>query len=125
MGTAGVQSGLESEGCDAYYIRKGSVTIRAGHQDEAELMSLAATIPFDDRMNQRSDLNELDLGLIRAYLKQIHSDLFRESAGLDFDLLCRQMNLVDGPDEFIRPKNVGLMFFNDAPSHFFPQTQIF
>ena len=109
----------------AYYIRKGPVTVRAGHQDEIELMSLAATIPFDDRMNQSTDLNKLDLGLIRAYLKQIDSDLFLESAGLDFDLLCRQMNIVDGPDEFIQPKNVGLMFFNDAPSHFFPQTQIF
>jgi len=108
----------------AYYIRKGSITARAGHQDEIELMSLAATIPFDDRMNQRTDLNELDLGLIRAYLKQINSDLFRDAAGVDFDLLCRQMNIVDGPDEFIRPKNVGLMFFNDEPAYFFPQTQI-
>lgn len=54
----------------AYYIRKGSVTVRAGHQDEIELMSLAATIPFDDRMNQSTDSDELDLGLIRAYLKQ-------------------------------------------------------
>ncbi len=108
----------------AYYIRKGPVTVRAGHRDEIELMSLAAAIPFDDRMNQRAGLNNLDLGLIRAYLKQINSDLFRESAGLDFDLLCRQMNIVDGPDESIQPKNIGLMFFNDEPAHFFPQTQI-
>ena len=108
----------------AYYIRKGPVTVRTGHQDEIELMSLAATIPFDDRMNQRSGLIDLDLGLIRAYLKQINSDLFRESAGVDFDLLCRQMNIVDGPDESIRPKNVGLMFFNFEPAQFFPQTQI-
>ncbi|MBT8368921.1 MAG: hypothetical protein KJP23_29870 [Deltaproteobacteria bacterium] len=108
----------------AYYVRKGPVTARAGHQDEIELMSLVAAIPFDDRMNQRADLNDLDLGLIRAYLKQINSDLFRESAGVDFDLLCRQMGIVDGPDESIRPKNVGLMFFNDEPAHFFPQTQI-
>ena len=103
----------------AYYIRKGSITARAGHQDEIELMSLAATIPFDDRMNQRTDLNELDLGLIRAYLKQINSDLFRDAAGVDFDLLCRQMNIVDGPDEFIRPKNVGLMFLMTNPLIFF------
>jgi len=108
----------------AYYIRKGPVTVRAGYRDEVELMSLAAAIPFDDRMYQRADLNDLDLGLIRAYLKQINSDLFRESAGVDFDLLCRQMGIVDGPDESIRPKNVGLMFFNDETAHFFPQTQI-
>lgn len=100
------------------------MTVRARHQDETELMSLAATVPFDDRMNQRTTLEDLDLGLIRAYLKQVKSDLFRESTEMDFSRLCRQMNIVDGPDESVRPKNVGLMFFNDAPSQFFPQTQI-
>ena len=44
-----------------YYIRKGSVTLRAGRQDETELMSLAATVPFDDRMNQSATLDDLDL----------------------------------------------------------------
>jgi len=43
---------------------------------------------------------------------------------MDFNRLCRQMNLVDGPDESLWPKNVGLLFFNEDPSQFFPQTQI-
>ena len=108
----------------AYYIRKGSVTVRARHQDETELMYLAATVPFDDRMNHNATLEDLNLGLIRAYLKQVKSDLFRESAEMDFSRLCRQMSIVDGPDESLLPKNVGLMFFNDTPSQFFPLTQI-
>ena len=108
----------------AYYIRKGSVTVRARHQDEVELMNLAATVPFDDRMNQTATLDDLDLGLMRAYLKQVKSDLFAEAAKMDFVQLCRRMNIVDGPDEAVRPRNVGLMFFNDNPSKFFPQTQI-
>ena len=108
----------------AYYIRKGSVTVRARNQDETELMSLAATVPFDDRINQRTTLDDLDLGLIRAYLKQVKSDLFRESAKMDFSRLCRQMSIVDGPDRSLWPKNVGLMFFNEDSSRFFPQTQI-
>ena len=108
----------------AYYIRKGSVTVRVGRQDEAELMSLAATVPFDDRINQRANLEDLDLGLIRTYLQQIKSDLFHESAEMKFPRLCRQMNIVDGPDESLLPKNVGMMFFHEDPSQFFPQTQI-
>ena len=108
----------------AYFIRKGSVTVRAAHRDETELMSLAAAVPFDDRMNQKATLEVLDLGLIRAYLKQVKSDLFRESIEMEFSRLCRQMNIVDGPDEALRPKNAGLLFFNDEPSLFFPQTQI-
>ncbi|UCH98162.1 MAG: HTH domain-containing protein, partial [Candidatus Aminicenantes bacterium] len=43
---------------------------------------------------------------------------------MDFVQLCRQMNIVDGPVEAVRPKNVGLMFFNEQPYRFFPQTQI-
>ena len=34
------------------------------------------------------------------------------------------MNIVGGADESVWPKNVGLMFFNEEPSQFFPQTQI-
>ncbi|MBN8246734.1 MAG: hypothetical protein J0L84_04745 [Verrucomicrobia bacterium] len=36
----------------AYFIRKGSCTVRARGVDEQELVSLAATVPFDDRINQ-------------------------------------------------------------------------
>ncbi len=108
----------------AYYIRKGSVTVRARHQDEVELMSLAATVPFDDRMNQAAIFDDLDLGLMRAYLKQVKSDLFPEAAKMNFVQLCRRINIADGPDEAVWPRNVGLMFFNNNPSKFFPQTQI-
>ena len=94
----------------AYYIRKGSLTVRARQHDETELMSLTATVPFDDRLNQQAVVEDLDLGLIRTYLKQVKSDLFRESAEMDFNRLCRQMNIVDGPDEYLWPRNVGLMF---------------
>jgi ATP-dependent DNA helicase RecG len=46
-----------------YYIRKGSSTVRAGHEEEIELLSMAAQIPFDDRMNQQSSLADLSLPL--------------------------------------------------------------
>jgi len=108
----------------AYYIRKGSTTVQARHQEEMELMTLAANVPFDDRMNHHTDLKKLDLGLIRSYLQKVDSDLFDDSIKIEFTQLCRQMNIIDGPDEAVYPKNVGLMFFNDDPSEFFPQTQI-
>ena len=65
----------------AYYIRKGSVTIRARHQDETELMSLAATVPFDDRLKSGVEsemailiLNDL---LDVLYLCQSHQTWYR------------------------------------------------
>lgn len=108
----------------AYYIRKGSLTVRAGYQDEAELMELAAKVPFDDRIHHTATLEDLDLGLIRTYLRRVKSDLYESTVSMDFLQLSRQMNIVDGPDEDVRPKNVGLMFFNEQPDRFFPQTQI-
>ena len=115
-----------SKNCNeyAYYIRKGPLTIRAKHRDEVELIGLAATVPFDDRINQRASVRDIDLGLIRPYLQQVGSDLFNEAPKMDFIELCRRMNIIDGPDEHIRPRNVGLMFFNTNPDLFFPQTQI-
>ncbi len=108
----------------AYYIRKGSVTLRAGYQDEAELMTLAAKVPFDDRRHHTATLDDLDLGMIRTYLRKVKSDLYELSATMDFEKLCRRMNIVDGPDEAIQPKNAGLMFFNEQPDSFFPQAQL-
>ena len=40
------------------------------------------------------------------------------------EALGRRMNIVGGPSEACFPKNVGLLFFNEAPHRFFPATQI-
>jgi ATP-dependent DNA helicase RecG len=34
------------------------------------------------------------------------------------------MAVVDGPDEYVKPRNIGLLFFNETPEKFFPGTQI-
>ena len=108
----------------AYYIRKGSATVRAKHEEEVELVSLAATVPFDDRIHHRASLNDLKLSLIQDFLREVGSDLLADSSTMDFAQLCRQMRIADGPAETMHPLNVGLMFFNPSPQKFFPQTQI-
>ena len=108
----------------AYYIRKGSSTVRAAHEEEVELIGLAAQVPFDDRICHHADLSDLHLPLIRDYLKDIGSELYHDVDRLDLIRLCRQMQIVEGPDETVKPRNVGLLFFHDRPDRFFPQTQI-
>ena len=108
----------------AYYVRKGSASVRAKHQEEVELVSLAATVPFDDRIHHNTSLSDLNLPLIQSFLREVGSDLLAESGKMDFAQLCRQMRIADGPAEAMHPLNVGLMFFNPAPQKFFPQTQI-
>jgi len=75
-------------------------------------------------VNHRATLADLDLGLIRTFLHAIGSELYKASAKMDFEALCRQMQIVDGPPEAVFSRNVGLMFFNEEPQHFSPQAQI-
>ncbi len=116
---------LAKDGRDwGYFIRKGSCTVRARDHDEAELLSLTATVPFDDRMNQRARVTDLSRELIREYLLEVESELASHVDSLDPEELGRQMNIVDGPTEEPLPINVGLLFFNAEPWRFFPVAQI-
>ena len=115
---------LESGGTEwAYYIRRHSSTVRARGDDERELLSLAATVPFDDRYHQAASLDDLSPRLIERFLRDVGSDLALETEP-STETLGRRMNIVGGPSEACFPKNVGLLFFNEAPHRFFPATQI-
>lgn len=107
-----------------YFIRKGSSTVRARGADEAELLSLAATVPFDDRWNQQAKIEDLSRELMVNYLRQVGSDLANEADALPLVALGRQMGVVGGPEEAPFPLNVGLMMFNPEPYRFFPVMQI-
>lgn len=43
---------------------------------------------------------------------------------MDFVELCQSMRIVEGTPEYLKPVNVGLLFFNDMPQDFFPYSQI-
>jgi ATP-dependent DNA helicase RecG len=108
----------------AYYIRKMSSTVRAKGADEQELISLAATVPFDDRYNQQASIDDLSPRLVEEFLKDVGSELAEEVQSQSLEMLGRQMNIVGGPSEALFPKNAGLLFFSDDPQQFFPVTQI-
>ncbi len=108
----------------SYYIRKMSSTVKATETEQKELYDMARTIPFDDRMNYEAEIQDLKLPLIQNYLYEIKSDLLEESEKMDFMDLCKSMRIVDGTPEYMKPLNVGLMFFNDDPQKFFPYSQI-
>ena len=69
----------------AYFIRRHSNTVRARGQDERELLSLAATVPFDDRYRQTASLDDLSHRLIWEFLRDIGSDLATEAEGLSIE----------------------------------------
>jgi ATP-dependent DNA helicase RecG len=107
-----------------YYIRRCSSTVQAKGEDERELLNLTATVPWDDRFHHSARLDDLSPELMAAYLRRVGSALADDATGLPVEALGRQMNVVGGPPESPWVKNVGLLFFNEAPDRFFPCTQI-
>jgi ATP-dependent DNA helicase RecG len=106
------------------YIRFGSRSIIAKDDNLRRLQELTARTPFDDRINGKAHLNELDLGLIQAFLQEVKSDLYEESKRISFADLCRRMLVAKGPDEAIQPLNVGVLFFCREPEKYLERSWI-
>lgn len=107
-----------------YWIRKMASTAKPSESEKRDLYTLANNVPFDDRINHEADLSDLNITLIKSYLKEVDSSLYPLADTMDFRELCRNMNIVDGPNEYTKPKNVGLMFFSMNPEKFFPYAHI-
>src|SRR5699024_3987176 len=107
-----------------YYIRKMSNTVEPSDDEVKDLFSLANKIPFDDRVNHQADISDLNVTLIQNYLKEVKSSLYEKARSGDFIEVCNDMNIICNLPEYMKPKNVGLMFFSMEPDKFFPYTQI-
>lgn len=110
---------LSVKGQKKYFIRRGSTTVTANHVEVKQLLELGTTIPFDDRINHNAILNDLDLGIIKGFLQDIGSELFDDAVRMPFDELCRKLKIASGPNEYLKPINAGLLFFNKRPDVFF------
>lgn len=107
-----------------YFIRKMASTVKPSEAETAELFSLANNVPFDDRINHQAELSDLNITLIKAYLKEIGSDMYPVADRMPFEDLCVNMGISNSMPEYLKPKNVGLMFFCMNPERFIPYTQI-
>ncbi|MDR1415899.1 MAG: putative DNA binding domain-containing protein [Prevotellaceae bacterium] len=115
---------LGEKGQKRYFIRRGSVSKIANSVEEKQLLSQSETIPFDDRINYNAELSDLSPLLVKAFLNEVKSDLALEADKISFEDLCRQVQIVGGTKEMIRPKNVGLLCFSNNPEKFFPYARI-
>lgn len=88
------------------------------------MQELTARIPFDDRSNRQASIQDFDLSLIQAFLHEVKSDLFEESKSMSLADLSRNMLIAKGPDEELRPINVGLLFFTQKPELYFSRCWI-
>lgn len=107
-----------------YYIRKFSSTIIASADEEKELFYISTDIPFDDRPNLIADVDDLDIGLMRSHLKEIGSALYEHSKKLDLLDIAKDLQLVSGPSERLKPLNVGILMFSEQPEKYFRYARI-
>ena len=99
-------------------------TIKPSTQQMNDLFALANQIPFDDRICHQAEMTDLNITLIKAYLREINSALFNEADTMDFNRLCISMGISNSMPEFMKPKNVGLLFFSMEPEKYIPCAQI-
>jgi len=107
-----------------HYIRKFSSTVKANNAEIKELHDISSTIPFDDRKTPQSELRDLKVSLITEFLGEIESSLFPKYYDLSVHDLADSLKIAEGPPEYFKPLNVGLMFFNDRPENFFRYARI-
>ena len=101
------------------FVRHGSVTKEADRDQEIRLREVAAFKHHDDRINPVATMDNLDLGLMLSYLKEVSSQLYDEATKMSFVDLCSKMQITRGPKENLKPLNVGLLLFCQHPEVFF------
>lgn len=107
-----------------YYIRKFANSVIASADEEKELFYASSNIPFDDRPNLAANITDLDIGLMRSHLKEIDSNLYSYSLSMDTLQIAKDMQLVDGPVENLKPLNVGILMFCERPERYFRYARI-
>ncbi|MBN8879028.1 MAG: putative DNA binding domain-containing protein [Sphingobacteriales bacterium] len=102
------------------FVRHGAITKEATREQEIRLGELSIYKHYDDRINPRATIDDLDLGLMLTYLQEVKSQLYKEAQGMSLVDLCLKMQIARGAAENIRPLNVGLLLFCKNPENFFP-----
>ena len=107
-----------------HWVRRLSSTVAPSNEEELDLYTLSNNVPFDDRPNHEADFSDLNPILVKAYLKAVGSSLYEEFDLMSFEDVCRSMHIAAGPSEYVKPLNVGLLFFSTDPRKYFPYAQI-
>lgn len=107
-----------------YYIRKFSSSIVTSPVEEKELFYISSNIPFDNRPNLSADISELDIGLMRQQLKEVGSSLYEISQKMDMLDIAKNLQIVSGPTENLKPLNVGILMFSEQPEKYFRYARI-
>ncbi len=107
-----------------FYVRYGTNSIEAKGEMLDQLREISSKVPFDDRANASITCDDISLVLLRDYLVKVGSKLAQRVGKAPIEDILSDMNLMTGPTEQRRIKNVAAMMFCEEPDKFFPYTQV-
>ena len=100
-----------------YWIRLGAETVDAQANGMLQaLLETTARVPWDDRRALQARVEDLRAELVREYMRDVGSGLLDQADALEIYRRMRLTVPVNGHDV---PRNVGLLFFSDAPQRWF------
>lgn len=101
-------------------IRYNSNSVVATPEQEKELYAMAAREPFDMVGNPRASIDDISEILLMEHLKATGSKLAKQVRTRGVEEILDEMQLLSGPKEMQRIRNVALMMFCENPDKFFP-----
>lgn len=105
-------------------IRHTTSSVVATPEQEKELYAMAGNEPFDMLGNSRARLEDISETLLTEHLKTTGSRLAKQVRARGVEAVLDEMQLLSGPPEMHRIRNVALMMFCEEPEKFFPYTEV-
>ena len=105
-------------------IRSKSSSVVATPEQEKELFSIAGNEPFDMLGNSHATFDDISETLLTEHLKATGSKLADHVRKRGVEIILGEMQLLSGPPESSRIRNVALMMFCENPDKFFPYTEV-
>lgn len=107
----------------AHYVRRFSNTVKANNAEKRDLYEMGGRVPFDDRINYRSTIADLERSYMEDYLHAVGSSI-ENIESLNTLETARALRVIGGPTENERPLNAGLLMFSADPEKFLPHARI-
>ncbi|MBO4396645.1 MAG: putative DNA binding domain-containing protein [Eubacterium sp.] len=105
-------------------IRSNSNSVVATPEQERELYAMASNEPYDMVGNPNATLDDISEVLLTEHLKATGSKLVKQIRSRGLEEVLDEMQLLSGPPERHRIRNVALMMFCEEPDKFFPYMQV-
>lgn len=104
-------------------MRRFSNTVKSNRAEEKELIELGERVPYDDRINHRASMADLERALMEDFLNSVGSSI-EDRGTCTTDELAQMLRVVGGPSENMQPLNVGILMFSADPEKIIPHARI-